>query len=73
MRDWGRTGTDGRLKVELFDTPREAAAAREHVAGRILLRRYRHASAAGTAQGAVTPQGAKTASAGFAERAMPPE
>ena len=46
VRNWGRIGTDGRLKVELFDTPREATAAREHVASRKLRRGYRHESAA---------------------------
>lgn len=71
VRNWGRIGTDGRLKVELFDTPRQAAAAREHAAGRKLLRGYRQESAAATAQGIVTPQGAKTA--GFVEPATPAE
>lgn len=73
VRNWGRIGTEGRLKVELFDTPGQAAAAREHVAGRKLCRGYRHESAADTAQGIVTPQGAKTASAGFMELAAQAE
>jgi predicted DNA-binding WGR domain protein len=73
MRNWGRIGTEGRLKVELFDTPGQAAAAREHVAGRKLCRGYQHESAAAIAQGIAAPQGAKTASAGFVEPATPAE
>ncbi|MBB2842100.1 UNVERIFIED_ORG: putative DNA-binding WGR domain protein [Rhizobium etli] len=73
VRNWGRIGTPGRQKVVLFDTPVEAAAAGERMAGRKLRRGYRHASAARAAQGIVTPQGAKTAPAGFVEPTTPTE
>ncbi|EJZ19853.1 WGR domain-containing protein (plasmid) [Rhizobium sp. Pop5] len=73
LRNWGRIGTEGRLKVELFDTPGQAAAACEHAAGRKLLRGYWHASASRSAQGIVTPAGAKAAFAGSVEPARPAE
>ncbi|AGS26449.1 WGR domain-containing protein [Rhizobium etli] len=73
VRHWGRIGTMGRQKVELFDTSVEAAAAGERMAGRKLRRGYRHASAARAAQEIVMPQGAKTALAGFVEPATPAE
>ncbi|ARQ13861.1 WGR domain-containing protein (plasmid) [Rhizobium etli] len=73
VRHWGRIGTMGRQKVELFDTSVEAAAAGERIAGRKLRRGYRHASAARAAQGIVMPEGAKTALAGFVEPATPAE
>ncbi|EJC84150.1 hypothetical protein Rleg4DRAFT_5947 [Rhizobium leguminosarum bv. trifolii WSM2297] len=73
VRNWGRIGTEGRLKVELFDTPGEAAIAYERMAGRKLRRGYRHEHATYAAQGVITPQGAKTASVGFVEQATPAE
>ncbi|MBB6219636.1 WGR domain-containing protein [Rhizobium leguminosarum] len=41
VRNWGRIGTDGRLKVDLFDTPSEAANACERMADCKLRRGYR--------------------------------
>ncbi|MBY5754891.1 WGR domain-containing protein [Rhizobium leguminosarum bv. viciae] len=58
VRNWGRIGTMGQQKVELFDTPGEAAAAHERMAGRKLRRGYRHESTACATQRIVTPQGA---------------
>ncbi|WP_245314359.1 WGR domain-containing protein [Rhizobium sp. R634] len=46
VRNWGRIGTEGRLKVELFDTLGQAAVALERVASRKLRRGYRHENAA---------------------------
>ena len=73
VRNWGRIGTKGQQKVELFNTLGEAAATSEHMAGRKLRRGYRHESAARTAQWIVMPEGAKTAQAGFVEPARPAE
>lgn len=50
LRNWGRIGTEGRLRVELFDTAEEAAIAYERMAGRKLRRGYRHESATGAAR-----------------------
>nr|WP_280950941.1 WGR domain-containing protein [Rhizobium sp. R339] len=46
VRNWGRIGTEGRLKVELFETLGQAAVARERVASRKLGPGYRHENAA---------------------------
>lgn len=73
VRNWGRIGTDGRLKVDLFDTPSEAANACERMADCKLRRGYRHERELPSARGIVTPQGAKTASAGFVEPATSAE
>ncbi|RUM13960.1 WGR domain-containing protein [Rhizobium fabae] len=53
VRNWGRIGTEGRLTVELFDTPGEAAVAYERMAVRKLRRGYRYESATCATQGAV--------------------
>ncbi|EJZ16948.1 WGR domain-containing protein (plasmid) [Rhizobium sp. Pop5] len=53
LRNWGRIGTEGRLRVELFDTAEEAAIAYERMAGRKLRRGYRCEGAADAMQGTV--------------------
>jgi predicted DNA-binding WGR domain protein len=73
VRRWGRIGTSGRSKIELFDTSAEAAEALADLVRRKLGRGYRHHSAAGSAHGIVTPPGAKTAQAGFVEPGAPAE
>jgi predicted DNA-binding WGR domain protein len=69
VRNWGRIGTRGQQMIELFGKPEEAAATSRHIALRKLNRGYQHERVTGAAQGIVTPQGAKTAQAGFVEPA----
>lgn len=69
VRRWGRIGTSGRSKIELFDTSAEAAQALSDLVRRKLNRGYRQHRTADSAQGIVTPPGAKTAPAGFVEPA----
>ncbi|MFW8609394.1 WGR domain-containing protein [Rhizobium beringeri] len=73
VRNWGRIGTEGRLMVELYDTPEEADTACERMTSRKLRRGYRYDGATCFAQEIVTAKGAKTASADFVEPATPAE
>jgi predicted DNA-binding WGR domain protein len=73
VRRWGRIGTSGRSRIELFGTSAEADEALSDLVRRKLNRGYRHHSAANSAQGTVTPSGAKTAQAGFVEPDTPAE
>jgi predicted DNA-binding WGR domain protein len=73
VRRWGRIGTCGCSKIELFDTTAEAAQALSDLLRRKLSRGYWHQTVADSAQGIVTPTGAKTAQAGFVEPGAPAE
>lgn len=73
VRRWGRIGTAGQRKIELFDTSAEAATAFSKLVRRRLGCGYRYKDAAISAQGIVTPSGAKTAEAGFVEPGNPAE
>jgi len=69
----GRIGTVGRCRIELFDTSAEAGEAFSNLVRRKLHRGYSQNGPAGSAQGIVTPRGAKTVEAGFVESARPAE
>jgi predicted DNA-binding WGR domain protein len=71
VRSWGRIGTAGRCKIELFETRAAATAAYDRILRRRLARGYSPKDRSAPAQGIVTPSGAKTAQSGFVEPGDP--
>lgn len=71
VRRWGRIGTLGRSKIELYDTSIEAAQALSDLLRSKLSRGYWHHGAADSAQGCTTLSGVKTAQEGYAEPGDP--